>query len=436
MKPRVLIVGTVPYNRKSTSRAFESYFSGWERENLAQIFSNTKKPVQGHCASLYQITDQRMLKRRWKKNLETGMIFRYEDLEKEWTDNSLEVGSSLFSGLYRIGRKHSPLTHLGRKFVWKKKYWCTEKLNRWLDEFDPECVFLSFSDDFFIPEIALYAAQRYNIPIVSSIGDDYYFNVKKTLNPIYLLYKTSYRRLIRRVFRHPGSAIYIGDKIRDKYNQEFHLNGETVYLTSEIQRRQFKPIRSECPSIVYFGNISMGRNESLHEIAQALYNIDPTYKLDIFSNSDETLTKVFREDSNVCFHGSIPYAEVLKRTTESDMVLLVEGFTKEAVEITRYSLSTKAADSLSSGGNIFVYGSMECGLIEYMAQTGGAMVCSEQEELEASLRTMLFDREFQRKTYDAAKIAAEKNHVLKNSTAIFEGVVRRAIGEYRDGTEK
>ena len=41
--PRVLIVGTVPYNKKSTSRAFESYFSGWERENLAQIFSNTEK---------------------------------------------------------------------------------------------------------------------------------------------------------------------------------------------------------------------------------------------------------------------------------------------------------------------------------------------------------------------------------------------------------
>ena len=40
MHPRVLIVGTVPYNTKSTSRAFDAYFHYWEKENIAQIFSN------------------------------------------------------------------------------------------------------------------------------------------------------------------------------------------------------------------------------------------------------------------------------------------------------------------------------------------------------------------------------------------------------------
>ena len=33
MHPRVLIVGTVPYNTKSTSRAFDAYFHYWEKEN-------------------------------------------------------------------------------------------------------------------------------------------------------------------------------------------------------------------------------------------------------------------------------------------------------------------------------------------------------------------------------------------------------------------
>ena len=32
MHPRVLIVGTVPYNKKSTSRAFEAYFHNWEKD--------------------------------------------------------------------------------------------------------------------------------------------------------------------------------------------------------------------------------------------------------------------------------------------------------------------------------------------------------------------------------------------------------------------
>ena len=430
MHPRVLIVGTVPYNKKSTSRAFESYFSGWEKENLAQIFSNTKTPCKGHCETLFQITDSRMLKRRLNKKVDTGVIYRYEDLPDEWTDTSLEVDSKVHTGLYKLGRKHSPLTHLGRKFVWRKKYWCTEKLNAWLDEFRPQCVFLSFSDDFFIPEIALYAAKRYNIPIVSSIGDDYYFNTKFSLNPIYLLYKYAYRRLIRKVFRHPGTAIYIGNKIRDKYNEAFGLRGETVYLTSEIPRRDFAPIRKENPSINYFGNITMGRNVSLNEIGLALGRIDPSYVLNVYSNTtDKEDVAVFDGNPNVCFHGSVPYSEVQKRTLESDLVVLVEGFTKKAIDITRYSLSTKAADSLASGGNIFVYGSMECGLIEYMASTGAA-VCSDQSKLEDSLRRLLTDEAYQRELYEKAKIAAETNHILAQSTAIFRGVVRRAMEEY------
>ena len=46
MHSRVLIVGTVPYNTKSTSRAFDAYFHYWEKNNIAQIFSNTKKPCK------------------------------------------------------------------------------------------------------------------------------------------------------------------------------------------------------------------------------------------------------------------------------------------------------------------------------------------------------------------------------------------------------
>ena len=74
MHQKILIVGTVPYNRQMSSRAFESYFSNWEKENLAQIFSNPNDPVQGHCGTFFQITDKRMLIRRLKK-MDTGVIY-------------------------------------------------------------------------------------------------------------------------------------------------------------------------------------------------------------------------------------------------------------------------------------------------------------------------------------------------------------------------
>ena len=204
MHRRILIVGTVPYNKNMTSRAFDAYFHNWEKENIRQIFSNAKTPVKGHCGSLYQITDQYLLKKRLGKINEIGKIFNYNELPDDWQNNDLEVSNAFVDKLYKIGSRDTSIKHLARKWLWKKKYWNTEKLNNWLDEFKPECVFLAFSDDFFIPEIAIYVAEKYNIPIMSCIGDDYYFNDRFSLSPFYRIYRKKYKAFIRNVFKHKG----------------------------------------------------------------------------------------------------------------------------------------------------------------------------------------------------------------------------------------
>lgn len=428
MKPRVLIVGTVPYNKKSTSRAFETYFHNWEKECLAQVFSNTKTPVKGHCKTLFQITDQRMLKALFGSKTDTGKIYNYDDLPDEWKDNSLEVNSTLVSKLYKIGRRKIPIIYLLRKLVWKKKNWCTEKFNKWLDDFKPECIFLSFSDDFFISEIALYAAERYNIPIISSVGDDYYFNTKFSLSPFYYIYKNKYRKLTDKVFRHPGNAIYIGDKIRDKYNSYFHISGETIYLTSNIERREFKKINTENPVITYFGNIRGGRNHSLDDIGYALGKINDNYILNIYSNEpDSKYYGIYKINKNICFKGSIPYSDVKSEMLKSDMTVIVEGFSKDDIYKTRYSLSTKAADSLSSGTAIFVYGSSECGLIEYMISTNAAEVCTKKSDLETSLKHLMENGDIQEKYYKTAIDVTEKNHTIENNSHMFEQLVINTV---------
>jgi hypothetical protein len=428
MHPRVLIVGTVPYNTKSTSRAFDAYFHYWEKENLAQIFSNTKKPCKGHCGTLFQITDHRILQRWTGKKIDTGIIYHYDDLDIEWRDNDPELGSAKAETVYKIGGRHTPLTHLLRGLLWRKKFWCTEKLNHWLDEFKPECVFLAFSDDYFIPQIALYVAEQFHIPIVSCIGDDYYFNVQKTLNPFYHLYKSTYRKLIDKIFAWPGSAIFISDKIRDKYNAEFHLDGETVYLTSSIKRKPFAPINVEHPVITYFGNIRMGRNQSLYDIGYALKEINPQYNLEVYSNEkDEAYYSKLKDNPNIKYMGSVPYAQVQKRMAESDITIIVEGFEEQDINQSRYSLSTKAADALASGAAILTYGSIECGIIEYMISTEASVVCTRKEDLLNDIREMIDNQVQQRQRYDQAIAITKAHHQLESSCRISETVIERAI---------
>lgn len=433
MHPRVLIVGTVPYNRQTSSRAFESYFSNWEKKNLAQIFSNPREPVHGHCSTFYQITDKVMLIRHFRK-IPTGTVYYDEDLADAWKPLPKENRTSIISKLYGLGSRKSPANYLLRGWLWKKKFWCTDELNKWIDDFAPECVFLAFSDDYFIPQIAFYVAVKYNIPIVSCIGDDYYFNDRRSVSPLYYLYRVTYKKLVRKVFLHGGSAAYIGDKIRDKYNFEFGLNGKTVYLTSELKRHEFRPINTENPYISYAGNIRLGRSESLCEIATALGKINPNYKIHVFSNeSEEQYCKKLKEHKNVIYGGAVPYSQVMDIMNKSDILLIVEGFKKKDVDITRYSLSTKVADSLATGGAILTFGSIECGAIEYMQQIECGPVCTESSQLDEKLNRLIFDIEYQKSNYEKSVMISKKNHTLTNSNLIFESIVEQAIDDFKRG---
>lgn len=432
--PRVLIVGTVPYNTKSTSRAFDAYFHNWEKENLAQIFSHPKKPAKGHCGTLFQITDHRMLQCWLGKKIETGVIYQDSELGQEWEETASSTGSQ---SAYKLGRKHTPLTHLLRGLLWRKKFWCTPALNRWLDEFQPQAVFLAFSDDYFIPQIACYVAQRYQIPIISCIGDDYYFNTEKSLSPFYHLYKSTYRQLIDRVLAWPGSAIYISDKIRDKYNHEFGLNGETVYLASTIKRKSFKKIDTKHPVITYFGNIRMGRNHSLNDIGYALGKINHNYVLEVYSNEqDAQFYSVFNQNPNIKFMGSVPYEHVQKRMGQSDITVIVEGFSPADINLSRYSLSTKAADALASGANIFVYGSLESGIIGYMKSTQAAAVCTQKKDLIPCIKNFFEDTSRQERYYQQAIIMTEKHHNRKASCTVSEQIIQQAISAMQNRGDK
>ncbi len=430
--PRILIVGTIPYNTKASSRAFEAYFHNWEKENLAQIFSDPKTPVKGHCGRLYQITDVRMLQ-RWKgKRINTGKAYTYDELPEDNESDEIVDESKQEQRAYKIGNRHSPLMHLMRGVLWRKMFWHTKELDAWLDEFKPECVFLSFSDAYFIPQIAYYAAMRFNIPIVSSIGDDYFFNTHFSLNPIYWLYKITYKRLISKVLAHPGSAIYISDKIRDKYNMEFGLDGETVYLTSTVRRKDFSPINTKAPLITYFGNIGMGRNHSLNDIGYALGKINPEYRIEVYSGGAlPVLYDVFKDNPNVIYGGAIPYEEVQRKMAASDVTVIVEGFRPEDIEWSRYSLSTKAADALASGATILTYGSQECGIVEYMQSTNAAFVCTDKTHLEETIREMLQATEKQKEYYTQQIVMTREHHNLQKSCAVFESVVERALNNYK-----
>ncbi|MPM58821.1 hypothetical protein SDC9_105654 [bioreactor metagenome] len=206
------------------------------------------------------------------------------------------------------------------------------------------------------------------------------------------------------------------------------MDGETIYLTSTIKRKEFSFINSNNPIITYFGNIRMGRNSSLNDIGYALGRINSKYVLEVYSTEDNpSVYGIFDKNPNVKYGGKIPYEQVQKKMAISDITVIVEGFLPADINWSRYSLSTKAADALASGATILTYGSKECGIIEYMQSTNASFVCTEKNELESVIREMLTNTKKQKKFYDQQIVLTLEHHNLNRSCEIFESVVSRAL---------
>jgi len=432
--PRVLIIGTVPYNLSSPSRAFDSYFHGWDKSCLAQIFSNRKKPEKGHCQHFYQITDEMLLRRLLSPRNEVGRI--YDDSELSAPGSSAVATPSkkrkATDVLYHLGNRQTPLRFLLRKMLWRPRWWKTAKLEAWVESFAPEALFVSFSNDFFIFEIALYLAEKYDLPIISSTGDDYYFNSHFSLSPFYHIYRRQYRKLMSEIMARQGDIIYISDKIRDKYNSAFSREGKTMYLATEISPRPYRSI-AKPPAIGYFGNIRFGRNEALATFANEARKFDPGIVVDVYSNEQSAkYLRPLKKEKGIAFHGSIPYHQVASAMVRCDLLLIAEGFERKDVLMTRYSLSTKTADCLSSGVLTMGFGSPECGVIEYLKSTNAAYVATKREEIVPLLR-VIYANEAQNAAFvmRAGELAVERYDRIKNAQRFYDIVVA-AIASYDD----
>lgn len=425
--PRVLIVMTAPFNNGGSSRTLDSYFHYWNKGSVAQIYSRNCSPTKGHCATYYQITDERLVKRWLSSKESVGRIYGDDELvdSDELKD---EFASSASKSIYALGAKHTPSIELLRGLLWQKRFWCTQQLADWLDKFKPECVLYNFSNHLFTQEIALFAANRFNIPIIPVIGDDYYFNGTLSLSPAYHLFRYRFKKLTKRIMAHSVNAVYCSEKCQAKYGNYFGLGGAPIYISSLLKRREFSLINRENPKFLYCGSVKLGRNLALVEIADALKSINSAWTLDVYtSDTDEAVCKPLISHSNINFAGRVGYDKVTELIAGCDVFVIAEGFRDKDLLFTRYSLSTKAADGLASGAAVFVYGPKNAGVVEYMAQSGAAAVCTDKSTIKLEIESLVGDEKYQQEMYSAAQRATAANHTVESSTKTFRSIIDNAL---------
>lgn len=416
--PKVLIVGTLPYDPNESSRALDTYFHNWPKEKLRMIFSNSNLPKPGHCSSFFQITDADLIKYRFRKKSTAGRVISNDNLALD-EDSAKTKKNNKSHHFINVFKKKNVLRFYLRKALWKRKHWFSDKLKEWVEEFGPEIIYICFSDDYFILDISYELSKMLGIPIVVQIGDDYYFKKNNLLMRHYI---KQYKTLFDKIMNTPGFGVYISNKLSTKYNSYFRKQGFPVYLSSDIISKH-NNLKYEYN---YFGKTDLGRYKSLAMLGDALKRVDNQFFINVYSSfSNKKIVRFLSKHNCSCFK-PIPYDDVKSKMDSGAFNVVASGFGKKDIEATRYSLSTKIADSLVSSGPIIAIGPKDDGAIDYLKENECAIVLSGSTDMN-SLKEKLANIDYLNEISKKASCVYNKNHDLQLNRSKFEEECRKLV---------
>lgn len=415
--PKVLIISHNALSINSNmGKTLMNFFIDWPKESLAQLYFRNETPGKGLCEQYFMLTDFDIVKSLYSKE-NNGKTFEDKDLV-----NTIYENNYTEKKIYNIGRNRRPFMYLARNILWESKKWNNYKLKEWIEKVNPDVIFFASGAYSFSCKITAEISKTYNIPIITYISDDFYMNSKKSMSPIYIINNIEFKNTFKKLMKQTCDNIYICDMMKEEYDKEFDKNGKVIMTTSQLEEKDIK--QKNKIKISFIGNLGLGRSYSLIELGKVINKIDKDLFIDIYSKEDrEEILRDLNESNGIRFKGAISPEEVESVIEESDILLHVESMDTNYRELVKYSISTKIADSLSSGRCIIAYGPQEVASIKYLKDNDSACVITNKDEIEDKITELIKNKDMQTFYINNAKNTAKERHNCKINSMILKKLV-------------
>lgn len=403
---KILIVSHTVFSKmESMGKTLSSYFNGFNANDLAQFYIHSQVPTVPICKRYFRMTDKEAVKSIL--GFRVGKIYDENSIETSRQDPMTDSGVT--AKIYQKGRDRTPLIYLLRNLWWKLSGWNSRKLNKWIDDFKPDCVFLASGDYSFIYDIALKIAKSRSIPLYMSCVDDFYIYNKNENVFLGKFQQKLFMRSVKRTIGYASALFCICDKMTRDYSKKFNKPCFTIHTCTSIS----SPIKGEKKrKISYIGNLDFKRDKQLMAIGRTLKALKMDIDhIDVYSPEPRKfILDEMTEENGIVFHGKINADEVLKIMGESLAVIHTESFNEITRKNIRYSVSTKIADSLASGTCIFAYGPSDLASMEYLISRNAAICCTSSNELPDKLSKLINDSDYRSSVVANALRLAQENH--------------------------
>lgn len=412
--PKVLVVSHNVFSKNTNmGKTMETYFKGWDKDKLAQLYFHSEIPTSDVCLNYYRFTDVDAFISSVNRG-HVGSKFTKKDIQLKRI-SSVDTGK--ITNIYNFGRRRLPLTYFLRDYLWYFSAWKSKDLCKWITDFSPEIIFLASGDYEFSYIVAKKIADNCNIPLVVCCFDDYYIYNKNKNIFLGEFRQKHFMKTVNKVLSHVSCIFTINELMSEAYTKMFNKKCPVLYTGTDVAKSFDFNVKKK--GIVYLGGLGLGRNRQLIDIGRALKSSNnsriPKY-IDVYSGeTNPKLSEEMTMDNGVKFHGQVPASEVEKIIKYSEVVVHTESFDAKNRQRVMFSLSTKIPESLASGTCMLAYGPRDVASIDYLIKNNAAFVISDKSKLTAKLEELFVDDKLRESIVKNAVHLAARNH---NSSSI------------------
>ena len=377
----VLVVGEGIWDDKNSyGNTLSNFFGGpvWENDRFYNFYARSTNPSNKLSVEYFSVTDFDIIK----------SVFRFKVRSKQF--DSSEITKSDHKEAEMINHIHAaknrdPIYFI-HELIWNSHLWLNQDFKQFVKDCKPDIMFAFLATTSLLLPVMSYLKNNTDCKLVLFCADENYQNIALK-SPFYrrCYLKKDFVSCIRM-----ADCVYtISEEMSDYYKNEFQINSKVLRKGCEFEKEP-KHGLNEPLRFVYAGNLMWGRDDTLARVARTIEKINQNglkAKLEIYSGTPITpeLEKKLNIPDASELMGKRPYDEIKNILHDADVVLHVESFEPEAIELVKYSFSTKITDCLQSGSLVLGIGPKNIASIEYIKKVDGAIAVDEISHIEEKI---------------------------------------------------
>jgi hypothetical protein len=406
---KVLVISRSPFCAdNNTGNTMINLFEKVENIEIHNLYFRTELPGRNPCKSIFQISEKQIIDNILKRK----PCGRFVE-----TKNDADADAKSEKKVYEAAKKMNFYSlWFAREFLWMSGGWKRGNLKKYILDLNPDVIFMPVFGCWYPHKALAFIHKLTKAKIILFHADDNYTMKQFHLSPVYWIYRLFLRKWVRKSVKISDVNCCISEIQKKEYEKAFGkecllLQKKGDFDGDAPQKETF----NELLKLVYTGNVSSGRWESLDIIARALEKINEkkdTARLHIYTASvlTDKMKKAF-ERSSVVFHGPVGASEIPAIQDDADILVHAESFRLKYMLEVRQSFSTKIVDYLTKGRCVLAIGPKNVASINYFIENDGAFVISDKNEAESRLHELFSDdgnvlREYAGKAW----LCGKKNH--------------------------